>query len=190
MVTGPDYAQDCFQRGSSQKKRWYGSIRILTDGRVRFSSEPGRRVPTIRFSVQRHTCELDGRWVYDFRYSASRHVETAWQCCSCSAEGAACGRLALAMFLTLTLSKAVPDLLKFRSGVERWLAPALERTRQSLTKLGSNPALLKAIPAVLRSLEGIPQGRPSGPDSGQGKAPSRRATPDRKAKRGEQTRKR
>ena len=127
----------------------YGGIQILEDGRVRFGVEHGP-VPSIEFRVQRRSTgkALDALWngevVLMFFLNRSRVVS-------------ACFNITLD---PATLRRAVADLRKTGNGVERWLAPALEWTQVGLRQLGRNPEALKAIPGLLRSLQGVPRAFP------------------------------
>jgi len=140
----------------AKAQRRYASVRILADGRVRYSSEVGA-VPSLQFCAIRYHEDLSGEWIYD---SARYGLEAEQD-----------GQPTLIMFVKqsrvytacfsydldpATLKKAVATLRKHGQGVERWLAPALMRTQLSLTKLESNPAMLKAIPKLLESVRDLP----------------------------------
>jgi hypothetical protein len=56
-----------------------------------------------------------------------------------------------------TLRAAVRYIRAEGNGVERWLAPGLERTLWDLKRGHGNPALLNVIPGLLRSLQDIPR---------------------------------
>jgi hypothetical protein len=140
----------------ARRSRLYGSVLVLRDGRVRFSAEPGP-VRSLDFSVQRHHWEEPDVWVYDserYGIDVRRNGEaTLLLFVKRSRVWSAC----FSYILTPeALRRAVADVRKHGNGVERWLAPALIRTQYSLTKLGSNPALLAVIPKLLRSVRDLP----------------------------------
>jgi len=149
-------ARRIVSKEEAERTRTYGSIRILRDGRVRFSAAPGP-VPSLEFSVQRHHWQEPGLYVYDsasYGIAACRNGETLLSLfVGRSRVESACFNINLD---AATLRRAVADLLKTGNGVERWLAPGLERMREGLTKLGRNPRALKAIPGLLASLRDVP----------------------------------
>src|SRR4051812_29672053 len=143
-------ARKLVSKEEAQVERRYESIRILSDGRIRFSTRPGA-APGLEFWVQRHHMEVPDTWVYDsanYDISACRSGRPVlFLYVSRSRVTSACFAFNLSAD---ELREAIPLLRK--AGLARWLAPALKRTQNSLTKLGSNDALLKSIPSVLDSL--------------------------------------
>jgi hypothetical protein len=145
---------------SERAVRTHGTLRILRDGRLVFGPVPGPD-PSLQFRVSRYHLEDADRWVYD---SANYHVDVRQADKSVlflvvarsRVRGASCN-------FTLEpheLRRGVASLRAFGRGVERWLAPGLERTRWSLQQGNGNPALLKVIPGLLRSLQGVPRAVP------------------------------
>lgn len=140
-----------------EAERTYGSIRILRDGRVRFSASPGP-VSTLGFRIQHHSegphADDPGYYVIDAQrdeelllmlFVADERIESAYF---------------NIMLEPASLRRAVVDLRKMGKGIERWLAPALECTQAGLSQLGRNPQALKVIPGLLRSLRDVPRAAP------------------------------
>ncbi|HLL53383.1 MAG TPA: hypothetical protein VK447_07550 [Myxococcaceae bacterium] len=140
--------------------RTHGTLRILRDGRLVFGPGPGPD-PSLEFRVSRYHLEGSGRWLYD---SANYHVDVRQA-----------GKSVLFLIVTRSrvrgasynftlepheLRRGVASLRAFGRGVERWLAPGLERTRWSLQQGNGNPELLKVIPELLRSLRSVPRAVP------------------------------
>jgi len=136
------------RRGNYRK---FGSLRILPDGRVRFSAWTLQGLPALDF-----TAIHDG--AADPNYVISAH----WR-----------GRSILHVYLTrhrvestcfpfdlssADLRQAVAVLRDAGNGLERWIIPALESTQRTLggMKSNPNPELLAAIPEVLRSARALP----------------------------------
>ena len=143
------------QQANAERK--YANLRILADGRVRYSSNPGP-VPSVEFcAIRYHQKYPSGVWIYDsarYGLDARRNGKpTLLLFVKQSRVYSACFDFTLD---PATLRRAVADLRKHGQGVEGWLAPALMRTQLSLTKLESNPAMLKAIPKLLESVRDLP----------------------------------
>ena len=142
-------ARKIVSRAEAAVERRYGHIRILADGRVRFSAEPGP-VPELEFVVQRHHWSPPV-WIYD---SAKYAIDARRNGESLLFLFVSRNRVRSASFnLTLEPSAfraAVADLRESANGVERWLAPALRAAERIVSegKLG-DPALLDVIRELL-----------------------------------------
>jgi hypothetical protein len=131
------------------RPKWYGSIRVLRDGRMRFSPwafDEANRV-TIRYGSpdSSHSVYISGRQVMLLFPRL--------------------GKLASACFIyTLTaeeLVHAVDTLSKITGGLESWIIPALESTLGTLAGVRRNPQpnypdVVAVIPHLLEAYRDLP----------------------------------
>lgn len=139
---------------AAQVEYRYGSIHILSDGRVRLDARTNPSAPELDFAVSYVTGLADGTYAEDrsnysiyarmpensrffILYLERRRVQSA------------CFNFKLS---PPELEKGLALLLSAGGGLERWVKAGLEHTRRSLADVGgSNPATSKAIARILRS---------------------------------------
>jgi len=135
------------------RDRSVGAVRVLRDGRVRFSDEAGPG-PELQWKVLRYS-EVGGTGV--FVYDSANYEIDAWRGSQIlfmlyvrrSRVSSACFNIQLP---PAELQQAVVGIRKAGGGVERWITPGLETTRQLVERGGGdNAARLKTIDALLRS---------------------------------------
>jgi hypothetical protein len=133
----------------------YGSIRVLRDGRVRFDARTRPGIPELDFAVSYVVGLADGTYVEDrsnyaiyarlpensrffMLYLEQRRVQSS------------CFNFKLS---PRQLRKGIAILLQADEGLRPWVKAGLEQTLRALSGAGgSNPALLKAIPALLKTI--------------------------------------
>jgi hypothetical protein len=130
------------------RPRWYGSVRVSRDGRMRFSPLAFREANhvTIRYvsPLASHSVFVSGRQVL---------LLFPWH-----------GKIASACFVyTLTaeeLCYAVDTLSKVTGGLEGWIIPALEWTQKDLAGSGrpqpNYPDVVAVIPHLLEAYRDLP----------------------------------
>jgi hypothetical protein len=152
-------ARKIVTRADAGKQRKYGGLRILRDGRLRFSANPGPN-PTLEFWVGR-VHGIEGKiWIYDsacYLVDVRRvgNTESLFLInVDRSRVESTCFNIQLGPG---ALRKAVADLRKAGNGIERWLAPGLELTQRLLRNGSGNPDSLKALPRLLESVRDPPR---------------------------------
>jgi hypothetical protein len=125
--------------------RRFGSIRILKDGRVRFSSRCFPDLPHFGFLHRDDLIDVEwaGRKAL-FVWLDRQRIGTV--CCSFDLPPDA-------------LRGLVSDMRRAGSGLERWIVPALEFTQAHATG-DRNPAMFSAIPELLASCRDLPIAEP------------------------------
>jgi hypothetical protein len=132
-----------------RRDRWYGSMRVLTDDRLRFSpwTFPGLPHVAIWESSMSISVLSGGRQLL-LIYPERKRVRSA------------------CFVYTLKpdeLREAVGELRTVRGGLERWIVPALEWTQADLLglKLAGHPGheLVKVIPELLNACRHLPVAR-------------------------------
>ena len=125
-----------------RKARWYGSVRILRDGRVRFSPWSYLDLPHVAFSVTdaRITVRRGGRALL-YLWLERNRVSTACFVFLLSPE---------------QLRETVAELRGAGAGIERWIVPGLEYTWAALYPSNHSPELLEVIPGLLESCRDLP----------------------------------
>ncbi len=123
------------------RARWYGSLRLMPDGRMRYSQWSYKGLPHVALQVVTdgkinvYTAGLAVMYLYPLR-----------------------NRILSACFdFTLNarqLRSAVADLRDARGGLESWVIPALEMSYPQVK--GSNPDAFNVIPELLASCRGLP----------------------------------
>ena len=125
-----------------RKARWYGSVRILRDGRVRFSPWSYLDLPHVALSVTDDciTVRRGGRALLYLWLDRNR--------------------VATACFVFLLspeqLRETVTELRGAGAGIERWIVPGLEYTWAALYPSNHSPELLEVIPGLLESCRDLP----------------------------------
>jgi hypothetical protein len=135
----------------------YGSVRVLRDGRVRFSPRTVASAPELDFSVvyafgladgtyveNKSTYAIDARWPGNdsfFMLSVIRHRVRS-----------ACFNFGLT---PNEMRKAVELLRKAGGGIERWIIPGLEFTRDAFIQVPTSDdrgrKMLMVIQALLKA---------------------------------------
>jgi len=151
----------------------YGSLRVLRDGRVRFSARTFLGLPELDFSTQHGARLANGSHVWsqsDYSICANLPEKEAFLFLYLSR-----GRVDSACFnYGLTpdeLRKAVAVLRKAGGGLERWIVPGLEYTRDSITRMVENPGfpreenksglrMLKVLQELLEATRDLPVAEP------------------------------
>jgi len=123
------------------RARWYGSLRLMPDGRMRYSQWSYKGLPHVALQVVTdgkinvYTAGLAAMYLYPLR-----------------------NRILSACFdFTLNarqLRSAVADLRDARGGLDSWVIPALEMSYPQVK--GSNPDAFNVIPELLASCRGLP----------------------------------
>jgi hypothetical protein len=126
------------------RARWYGSLRLLHDGRMRFSHWSYKGLPHVTLQVV-----TDGKINV---YSAGLAVMYLYPLRN---------RILSACFpFTLKveqLRSAVAELRDARGGLDSWVIPALEMSYPQVMRI--NPDVFKVIPELLASCRGLPVAR-------------------------------
>ncbi len=123
--------------------RRYGSIRILRDGRVRFSPWTFPVLNYISFIVlnaEHITLDVQGRRVMDFDLARGRLVGASFRYDLTPDE----------------LRDVVSDLRRAGNGIERWIVPALEFTGAANTFRRDNPKTHAIVSELLESCRELP----------------------------------
>lgn len=124
----------------------YGSLRILRDGQVRFSARTLPGLPELDFSAHYGVGAPGGVHVWD---RANYRISARWPgASSFFMLYLARHRVVSACFnYGLTpdeMRRAVALLRKARGGLDRWIVPGLEYTRDSLAQIQANPGFRNA----------------------------------------------
>ena len=139
------------QRGSDEpspavpleRARWYGSLRVLPDGRMQFSPWSYKGLPHVSLRVV-----TDG------------NIKVFWAGAGVMYLWPLRNRILSACFdFTLTperLREAVADLRDARGGLDSWVVPALEYSFAKRTVREDHPDTFKIIPALLASCRDLP----------------------------------
>jgi hypothetical protein len=124
-----------------ERARWYGSLRVLPDGRMQFSPWSYKGLPHVSLRVV-----TDGNIKV---FWAGSGVMYLWPLRN---------RILSACFdFTLTperLREAVADLRDARGGLDSWVIPALEYSYAQSTVRENRPETFKVIPELLASCHG------------------------------------
>jgi len=139
------------------ESRRFGSLRVLRDGRVRFSAWTVPGLPHLSFTAQYMSLDVDDTPVYDmadysicaelrgqpifFLHLAHRRVESAGFAYNLAPD---------------TLREAIAVLRAVGNGLEQWIVPALERDQGSASIRKNNPEIYNLIPELLESLSALP----------------------------------
>ena len=132
--------------------RRFGSIRILADGRVRFSPWTLPGLPLLDFTAIHDSDHVEPNYTIDanwrgrgvFLVFLTRHrVESACFAYDLNPE---------------SLREAVSVLRDAGNGLERWIIPGLESTQRGLSSMkdSANSELLAVIPELLESMRELP----------------------------------
>lgn len=147
----------------------YGSLRILRDGQIRLSPRTLLDVPELDFSAN-YVAEMENSGCYIFdTEDYVIYARAPWNS-SFFLLYLAEGRIVSACFdFGLDpdeLRKAVDLLRRAGGGLERWIAPGLEYTRDTLAMIArrpefrgieaGNPRLRRIIPKLLTSVADLP----------------------------------
>lgn len=128
---------------STRQARWFGSLRILPDGRMRFS--PWSYVDLEHVSL---------------RLVSDGDITVFWSGRAVMYLFPERNRIMSACFLfNLTpdqLQEAVADLRDARHGLDSWVVPALEFNSAVRTVREDHPETFKVIPELLASCRGLP----------------------------------
>ena len=121
-----------------QGHRRFGSIRVLRDGRVRFSEWSFPGLHSLSFTTEGHTVDAvrGTRQVLILWLDDDQRVSSACFPYDLSPE---------------ELHAGVATLRKAGHGLECWIVPALEYTQAALIPTQHRPDLLKVIPGLLAS---------------------------------------
>jgi len=123
------------------RTRWYGSLRILPDGRMRFSPWSYRDLPHVALDVM--TDSVINVWcaglMVMYLYPLRNRILSACFDFTLKPEH---------------LRMAVNDLRRARGGLDSWVIPALEMSYPQVK--GSNPDAFNVIPELLASCRGLP----------------------------------
>jgi len=155
------------QRRLPGRSRKFGSLRILGDGRIRYSAWSLRGLESLIVSPNYQYVDLDDKvvenastytvWIYwsdrpIFLLSVTRHRVTETQ---------------FTHLLTPDqLRDAVSVIRRLGNGVEKWITPGLAHLQYWMAPTGSEKltsekrAVLEIIPGLLRSVRSIPIARP------------------------------
>jgi len=150
-------------RRSPGQNRKFGSLRILRDGRVRFSEWTLAGLPELDVLAVHWTFPERGRPVFD---SVNYGIDVRWRGQSTLLLFLRAHRVQSACFAyTLSpaaLREALSVLRTAGNGLERWIVPALEYTQADLfgSTLATKQALLRAIPGLLDSVRELPVAEP------------------------------
>lgn len=147
----------------------YGSLRILRDGQVRLSPKTLPDVPELDFSAH-YVAEMEnsGRHYFDTEDYVI-YARAPWNNCFFMIYLLG-GRVTSTCFnFGLNpdeLRKAVDLLRRAGGGLERWIAPGLEYTRDTLARIArrpefrgidaGNPRMRRIIPKLLTSVADLP----------------------------------
>ena len=126
-----------------EKARWFGSIRLSADDRLRFSEWTLPGLPHVGFWVQDNdviTVFCGGREVM-YLYLDGERVETA---------------CFVYLLKPEQLRFAVEELRRATGGLERWIVPALEWNSASSTVRDEHPATFAIIPQLLKTCRELP----------------------------------
>jgi len=158
----PDRRKRISEEEASVRYR-YGSVRVLRDGRVRFSPKTLPGLAELDFSVE-YACGLgDGTYVFDrvnysvdARWPGNESFFVLW---------VVRHRVQSACFnFSLTpeeLRKAVTLLRRAGGGLHRWIVPGLEQARDSLAQVSSpGSKTLKAVHELLEATQDLPVAEP------------------------------
>jgi hypothetical protein len=122
------------------RARWYGSLRVLPDGRMRFNPWSYKGLPHV--SLQVTTGDITVRsanLTVMYLFVERRRVVSACFDFTLKAE---------------QLRLAVADLRDARGGLDSWVIPALEMSYPQVK--GNNPDAFDVIPELLASCRGLP----------------------------------
>lgn len=125
-----------------RKARWFGSLRILRDGRLRFSPWSYPDLPHVALKVvtdDQITVVRAGRPVMLLWLKGSRILNACW----------------VADLTTRQLQEAVAELRHARQGLDSWIIPALEWSLAQ-AKTRSEHEAFKIIPELLGSCRELP----------------------------------
>lgn len=123
--------------------RRFGSIRILRDGRVRFSTWTFPVLSYISFLVMNPdhiSMEVQGKWVMDFDLQRGRMLGAGFRYDLTPDE----------------FRSIVSDLRRAGNGLERWIVPSLEFTSLASTFRQINPKAYAVMPEILESCRDLP----------------------------------
>ena len=128
-----------------RRARWYGRLRILPDGRIRFSDWSYTDLPHISIQVTRSVIT-----VY-FAGTPVMYLDPEWN------------RIVSACFLfdlkPELLRITVNSLRRARGGLDSWVVPALEFNSAIPTVRRDYPETFKIIPELLASCRDLPVAR-------------------------------
>ena len=128
-----------------RRARWYGSLRVLPDGRMRFSDWSYTDLPHVSLQVTKSAITVYCAGMAIMYLDPERH------------------RIQSACFLfdlkPEQLRMAVATLRHARGGLDSWVLPALEYSFAQRTVREDHPKTFKVMPELLASCRGLPVAR-------------------------------